>query len=351
MSRDFLLLAHPYKSQKHNIANWFISQKLDGMRAFWDGGISRGLFANDVPFANVEKDSRLLERPVATGLWSRYGKVIYAPSWWLNRLPQITIDGELFAGVKSFQTLISTVKRREPNDKDWESIRFMAFDSPPYNRVFADGEIKNANFKKYFSGVLDYFKIQNSPVQDFQTTFRNLERIIGDGNGTLLLLEQEQLSNSLSEAEKQVTDRLMEITNMGGEGLMARNPTSIWTPERSHNLLKVKKMLDAEGVVVGYMSGKETDKGSKLLGLMGSLRLSYKGVVFDLSGFTDEERRMTDIEGYDVFNYLCEHAGETVPNNIHNPLFPRGSTVTFRYRELTDGGVPKEARYWRDYDH
>ena len=39
-------------------------------------------------------------------------------------------------------------------------------------------------------------------------------------------------------------------------------------------------------------------------------------------------------------------AQTVVPDWITNHTFPRGQ-VTFRYRELSDDGVPKEARYWR----
>jgi ATP-dependent DNA ligase len=38
--REFLMLAHKHEGQ--NILGWLYSEKLDGMRCFWDGGITRG---------------------------------------------------------------------------------------------------------------------------------------------------------------------------------------------------------------------------------------------------------------------------------------------------------------------
>ena len=51
--REFLQLADHYDPAKHNVAGWFISEKLDGTRCFWDGGLSRGLPTDSIPWASV----------------------------------------------------------------------------------------------------------------------------------------------------------------------------------------------------------------------------------------------------------------------------------------------------------
>ena len=51
--RELLQLAHTYKPEKHKIAGWFISEKCDGTRCFWDGGLSRGVPTDLVPWASV----------------------------------------------------------------------------------------------------------------------------------------------------------------------------------------------------------------------------------------------------------------------------------------------------------
>src|SRR5205809_6855024 len=95
---EFLMLAHKYVPERDSerIKGWYCSQKLDGVRAMWDGGVSRGLLASEVPWANVEKDYRYIEENRATGLWSRLGKVIHAPDWFLDQLPLYPMDGELW---------------------------------------------------------------------------------------------------------------------------------------------------------------------------------------------------------------------------------------------------------------
>ncbi len=134
---------------------------------------------------------------------------------------------------------------------------------------------------------------------------------------------------------------------------MLRNPGSFWVPQRSRQLLKAKGMLDAEAEVIGYVFGRATDKGSKLLGLMGAMIVKWNGRIFELSGFTDEERWLMEkgkASDHSAYEFGTEHPGERVPDSFHNPKFPVGSQVTFKYRELSDAGVPKEARYMRKHN-
>ena len=92
--REFLMLAHTHNPTKEDIGGWFYSEKLDGMRAFWDGGVSSGLPKAQVPWANTDKDERLTKEEIATGLWSRYGNVIHAPENCTQELPRnITLYG------------------------------------------------------------------------------------------------------------------------------------------------------------------------------------------------------------------------------------------------------------------
>jgi ATP-dependent DNA ligase len=135
---------------------------------------------------------------------------------------------------------------------------------------------------------------------------------------------------------------------------MLREPASCWIPERSKKLLKVKNLNDDEGTVVGYITGRETDKGSKLLGLMGALILDYNGKRLELSGFTESERRLSLIKDYCAAEtedtpqgWAAKNPEKEVPAWIEAKEFPRGSKVTFKYRGLTADGIPAEARYWR----
>jgi DNA ligase-1 len=351
--QEFVQLAHTFKPGKQNIAGAFVSEKLDGERAIWDGGISRDVPASDVPYANTVKDFRLKEPPIATGLWSRTGKVIHAPGWFLDALPAFPLDGELYAGRKNWQQLSSIVSQQEPDER-WHLVSYMVFDSPPWKQLFKPRTIKVRNEYEYH--VLDHAGrwatdkrsqfLDSNGVKShwtFELVLIFLKKRFAK-LGQVSLVEQTELSFNPAEAEKQATEFARTVFEADGEGVMIRKRNGFWIPERSHDLLKFKPVLDAEAVVVGYYAGKETDKGSKLLGMMGALEVDYQGATFKLSGFTDAEREFTDSTDT---QWCAEHPGERVPDWITNPTFPRGSLVTFTYRELSDDGVPKEARYLR----
>src|SRR5437868_6812014 len=58
---------------------WWLSEKLDGVRAYWTG----------------------------TGFSSRLGNVFHAPAWFTEGLPAVPLDGELWLGRKQFQRTVS----------------------------------------------------------------------------------------------------------------------------------------------------------------------------------------------------------------------------------------------------
>ena len=178
--REFLMQLHKYTG-KEDISNFFISEKCDGTRCFWDGGVSRGVPTKEVPWANITNpktgEPKAKVKPVATGLWSRYGNPIIAPDWFLNKLPSCLLDGELFAGRGRFQKCRSIVAGDTPG-LDWDQIRYCVWGSPSFEAVFGTGEIKNPNFNKILSeplirgwfkeraeaGVLVDFKSLDKPV-------------------------------------------------------------------------------------------------------------------------------------------------------------------------------------------
>jgi DNA ligase 1 len=331
MKREFLQLAQTFNPNKHLIAGWYASEKLDGMRAFWDGGWSRGKLASEVPYANTTKDFARIHPVRATGLWSRYAKPIQAPPWFLDELPNgVLLDGELYIGPGRFQDVISTVKKIVPVHAEWLDIRFRVFDFPSYEKVFAPGRINNPNHKAEMPDCRHLFTIvpQNIPGETlvgrpFYQVIKRLDAGELFPQGSVVQVHDQIRLPSTTEAAQRVIDEMMDtILAKKGEGIIVRKPESIWTPERTWSMLKIKPDLDAEAYVVGWTLGK-----GKLDGLMGALTVNYNGKTFNLSGFTDEERRLLD-------------TGEPAH-------FARGQTVTFKYRELTDDGIPKEARYHR----
>jgi DNA ligase-1 len=323
----------------------FCSEKLDGMRATWIPA-ARGRSIDTVPFANIEKDKKI---SIATGLFSRYGKIIYAPSDFLNSLPRDRcLDGELWMGRQSFQKTMKIVKKHEPNVEEWNKIKFYVFDSPTYGVLFKDGRINNPNFKKTINqahclvnlGIVD----AGTPTS-FEFTHNLLEKEckkVGDeywirGESNVLLHKQELLPFMTVNADARLEQLLSEITDEGGEGVMLRHPSWEWEPYRSNWLFKYKPDKDDEAQLLGYIAGN-----GKHHGRLGSIRVLYNGVQLDIGGFTDKERELTEFGQVWAINNAGSFSDQ--PFSIQ---FPVGSIITFTYRELSDGGIPKEARFKR----
>jgi len=361
--REFLQQAQTYKPDKHNISGFYISEKLDGQRCFWDGGISRGLPTESIPWANTinpktgERKAKI--KPIATGLWSRYGNPVIAPDWWLNELPQIFLDGELFAGRGNFQTLRSIVSRDVPDDR-WRQVEFAVYGTPPTTKLFQQGEIKNSNFhstispdliagfiaKRQYAGVALAENIQCGTFTE-ELSFLNSALPC---EGVVHAHRHELLSPDRKQAEATMTRWMDRVMDLGGEGLVMRKPDSIWTPKRVHECVKMKPFKDDCGIVTGFTSGSLTDKGSKARGMIGALILDYNGMRLELSGMNyGDERAFDDANGTDgaFESYAWEHPGVDMPAGCQGKTFKVGDKVEFRYRELSDEGLPKEARYYR----
>jgi DNA ligase-1 len=110
-------------------------------------------------------------------------------------------------------------------------------------------------------------------------------------------------------------EELARVEALGGEGLMLRQPGSRYEVGRSSTLLKVKSFKDDEARVVEHLAGAGRHKGR-----MGAVVVEMAdGTRFSIgTGFSDAER--------------------AAPPAV-------GSVVTFRYQELSDGGVPRFPSY------
>lgn len=340
-NRSFVQLAEEINYNKTALGGNYLSEKLDGQRGLWDGGITRGIPIRDVPWANVEKESRLLTERTCTGLWSRYGHPIIAPDWWLDGLPNIPLDGELYLGRRRFHELVSATKKLTPVDSEWENVKFLVFDSPAYSEIFESGVINEVNFKKIITPAMlnDFLpKLALTVPRPFDSKWAYLTS--KQFNDPVVLHEQIKLPYDELSARKLVEDKLSVITSLGGEGLILRDSSSYWVPKRKY-LYKIKELQDAEAIVVGYKTGEL----GKYHGMLGSLTVRFNQVTFDLSGFTDEERTLIP----DVRLWALSNPGKPIPATYGSASkhFGLSETVTFKYRELTPDNVPREARYLR----
>lgn len=93
-----LMLLEQYKNQP--IEGWVMSEKLDGVRGFWDG----------------------------KQLLSRQGLPFAPPDYFVQNFPPFAIDGELFSERGKFEEISATV--RSANPKGWYKLKLHVFDVP-----------------------------------------------------------------------------------------------------------------------------------------------------------------------------------------------------------------------------
>jgi len=103
-----VLLASPWDGLQ-DPTGWWMSEKLDGVRAYWNG-------------------SQLL---------SRLGNVYHAPDWFIAGLPPHPLDGELFLARKAFQKTVAIVRRQDKSEH-WKQINFLLFDMPAHGGTFEE---------------------------------------------------------------------------------------------------------------------------------------------------------------------------------------------------------------------
>ena len=349
--RTFLQKPKTYDPQKHSLDGFWMSEKLDGFSCFWDGGISKGLKTSEIPWANTAKDKKDF---IATGLWSPNGKPYFAPSGWLDKLPKgIPLHGELFAGRGNHSTVKKVCRKQTPVEAEWENITFEIFDIVSLDEILYDSVVDLPGYKKELLSVREWIRARGGNF--FYPPLLNKFKLRYE------FFKSSQMFNSTARMIKQIPitskqhaeEFATHVLTLGGEGVVFRDPNAAYSCTRTSSVLKCKPELDAEATVIGCKSGRETTKGSKLLGLMGALLVEWNDKEFYISGFTDKERILTTAEhsAISAKRLAEDHAvfnpDKRMPPAIQPIEFPIGSTVTFKYRELTDDGIPKEARYWR----
>ena len=187
-----LLLAEVYEPGI-DLSGYWVSEKLDGVRAYWDG-------------------HRLI---------TRGSIVLQAPAWFVAGLPGVPLDGELWMGRGRFAEVSGAVRRLDPEESDWREIRYLVFDLPA-----ADGT--------------------------FGERLAALRRLVAESsNAYLAVVEQHRVADD--PALMALLDRVVAA---GGEGLMLHRDDSRYHAGRSGALLKVKPYMDAEARVVAHLPGE-----------------------------------------------------------------------------------------------
>ena len=191
LSAQDLLLAKVY-DEAIDPRDYWVSEKLDGVRALWDG-------------------QRLL---------SRNGYTFKAPRWFTRGFPKVPLDGELWMGRNTYEALSSTVRKTHPEDVQWRKVRFMVFDLPA----------ARVNFSQRYEQLATVVDETDSPY--------------------LGLVEQVRVSGRPA-----LMEMLDAVMNRGGEGLMLHRANALYQAGRSDDLLKLKRYRDAEATVIAHQPG------------------------------------------------------------------------------------------------
>ncbi|OQY20302.1 MAG: DNA ligase [Desulfobacteraceae bacterium 4572_35.1] len=185
------MLPRVYSTQI-DVTGWLMSEKLDGVRGYWDG----------------------------KQLYSKNGNLLYPPADFTQNLPNFPLEGELWGGHNTFEQTIAIVQRKK-NNADWLKLKFAIFDAP----AVAGGFIQRiAKAQKWF---------------------------IDHPSNYAFIIKQTKVHNT-----KQLQNQLATIEKAGGEGLIVRKADASYIKGRSHSILKVKSYQDAEATVIDHLPGK-----------------------------------------------------------------------------------------------
>lgn len=228
-----VLLAKTWRGQ--DPTGWWLSEKLDGVRAYWTG----------------------------REFVSRAGNVFAVPDWFSREMPPVALDGEFFTGRGRFHE-VSGIVRRHDRGRDWDKVRFVIFDAPGASGGFEER--------------LRYARQLRLPAH------------------------ASVLAHVRCAGPDDLRDKLLEIEDRGGEGVMLRKPGSRYERRRSGTLLKVKNFADGDARVVGYEPGEGKHRGR-----VGALLCEAAGGVrFKVgTGLSDEDRARPPKVG-DTIIYRCK---------------------------------------------
>jgi len=198
-----ILLAQVYKSGL-DVTQYLVSEKYDGMRAFWDG----------------------------KQLMTRQGNVIHAPAWFTKDLPKSPLDGELWLARGQYDALSSTVRKEIPIDAEWKNISYMVFELPNASGTF---ELRAKR-------IVEIVKVANVSHLKAVTQIRVKD-------------------------EAELKKALKQVVVAGEEGLMLHREDAHYVTGRSDVMLKLKLLLDAEAKVIAHLpvKGQYTGKMGALL--------------------------------------------------------------------------------------
>ncbi len=175
------------------LADYWVSEKYDGVRGYWDG----------------------------QALWTRGGEPVHAPAWFTANWPKTAMDGELWVARGQFEQAVSTVRQQTPDDDAWRKMHFMVFDVPAYPGTF------------------------NERIRVLKNLIHKLAK------PWVVYVTQTKASD-----QKSLDSMLAQVIKLNGEGLALHRGDSYYRGVRSDDLLKIKPHADAEAKIIAVIPGK-----------------------------------------------------------------------------------------------
>jgi len=277
-SFPIFMRAESYQNPKtgkpqYSAIGFYLSEKYDGQRAQW-----------------LAKENCLI---------SRYGNRVQAPDWFIRPLldVQYPLDGELFLGYNNWD-LTGLFRSNRKQDLLWKSVKLIIFDIADQSAgTYRERRLK---LESLFSE-------------------RGWGRGWGSGqDGHIILIE-----SKLAVDRSSIDAEFKKVIDKGGEGLMLNNPDRHYQDGKCDAILKYKKTMNEECIIVEYKMGN-----GRLSGKLGSF------IVHPIEdGLAQPHRQfgLTALNESIRANYLVTH--------------PIGTILHYRCAELTKAGIPKHPVY------
>lgn len=335
MDTEFGMLAHHWNGSLEQVQGWFASRKYNGWSALWDGGITKGMLASEVPWYHRGADKQIY---YSTGLWTLgrnnglvgdrmiKPKPINAPKYFTDMLPKnVPVHGELW-----YEDKLSTIKRccgqRLGYNSMWYNIMFMAYGIKPLNLWEGIKEVpRYKNLHLNIPWLITHEGVSFKKSMDYLSLFKN---------DTFYPVHRWTI-----ETEDQIKSLQRLAISYGWEGIMFHNPEGMYECKRSWNNLKWKQEYETEAAVYDYEKGKT----GRMIGKVGALWATLiwdekvastfggdesmigQEVSFKISGLTDKEREWV----------TCRTS------------YPIGKAVKFKYSGVSGHGVPQSCNVYR----
>ena len=252
-----LLLANKW-DKKLDVSGWLMSEKYDGVRCFWNGN----------------------------ELYSRSGSIIKTPKFFTRSFPRSPLDGELHLGRNNYEECAQIIANGEKDHSGWLQMSFIVLDAPAINLLF-------------------------------RQRLSMLERAFTEGdNHTFMKLNKHKCVKDNSH----VMEELARIESIGGEGVMLKNPSSLYEGRRNWAMLKVKSYLDEEAQILRKIFFK-MNKPSEKRRIKALIMVKENGIEFRLRNGLNTEKNKNNFEIGNTVTYKFK--GYDQQNKPKFPVYQR----------------------------